>query len=124
MIDARCFGWVGASGGRPPPRPSPTSCAGEGGATHLLERDRILPLSSRSLRGEGVGGWGTDGAVRCLSWERIHLSPRFLGGEAGRGGAPRAQPDPFRRAMKFSPLREERTGRGRGRGTPRTQFSI
>ena len=72
-------------------------------------------------------GWGTPSdAARCLSQRDrtlpSPLSPRNEGGGAGGGGLRRTQPDACRSATEFSPLREERAGRGRGRGTPRTQF--
>jgi hypothetical protein len=55
---------------------------------------------------------GCRGAIEVL------LSPLQSGGERpGEGGRLRTQFDPVRIALKFSPLREERAGRGRGRGT-------
>jgi hypothetical protein len=81
---------------RPHPRPFPHKQRGEGGATHLPERDRILPLSSRSLRGEGAGGAGRGV------------------GDRGRSSMPVVAP-----ANSPRSARNERGG-GRGRGTPRT----
>ena len=70
-------GWVWArSGGapeslaakvrRPPPRPSPTNCVGEGERQNPSKRDRILPSPRRNERG-GAGG----GAPRRRSSRRI-----------------------------------------------------
>ena len=65
--------------------------------------------------------WGRGDATRPFrSGIEFSSPPGFFGGEAGRGGAPRTQPDAFRRTS--SPLRDERAGRGRGGGPLRTQF--
>src|SRR5687768_12111823 len=47
------------------------------------------------------------------------LSPLQFGGERpGEGGRPRAQCEARRNGIEFSPLPEERGGRGRGVGDP------
>src|SRR5688500_1995968 len=80
--------------GRPPPRPSPTNCVGEGGATHLPEHDRILP-SPRGTSGEGPPA----GAVRSRrrATKTLRLSRAAGEGAGGRGRRP-TQFDPSRRA--------------------------
>src|SRR5687767_13190088 len=63
----------------------------------LRKRARILPLSSRSLRGEGAGGWGTADAAGYLSKRaRILPSPRGTSGEGpGEGHLAGASSIPF-----------------------------
>ena len=79
--------------GRPPPRPSPTNSVGEGGATHLPKRDRILP-SPRGTSGEGPGeghpGWRSPDASTSLSKfsSPPALRPLRFGGERPGEGAP------------------------------------
>jgi hypothetical protein len=149
--------------GRPPPRPSPANCAGEGGATHLVgagskstsprvfwgrcEPERVrgrsrtqfdagrrvhdpsvlfFPLpEERGGRGRGRGrGWGLRRAARCRpKRDRIlPFLPRSGGEGPGERGPCRAPVRSLSSSLRLSgydsPLREERTGRGRGRGTP------
>jgi hypothetical protein len=80
--------------GRPPPRPSPANCAGEGGATHLVE------AGSKSTSPRGFWGRCEPKRVRGPPADAVRFS--FVDA-----------PDP---SATFSPLREERAGRGRGRG--------
>src|SRR5688572_19520359 len=81
--------------GRPPPRPSPANCAGEGERQKLVVAGPNSPLSARNERG-GVGGGAPRGRSSMLVGAR-HLSPE-VGGEAGRGGLSRTQLYAFRRA--------------------------
>src|SRR5687768_9510887 len=84
-----------ARDGEPPPSPTLPHKLRGGGRTaeSPSQRDRILPLSRRSLPGEGAGGWGTVDAVRDCARARSNspLSVRNERGGAG-GGAPPFQP--------------------------------
>jgi prepilin-type N-terminal cleavage/methylation domain-containing protein len=54
----------------------------------------------------------------------LPASQHATSGRGRRGKSKRRSRAPRRSAIEFSPLREERAGRGRGRGTSRTQLDV
>jgi hypothetical protein len=107
LFVARCEGprlgdGLGGVRGRPPPRPSPANCAGEGGCVQK-GAGRGGSLSPLPLAGEGAAlrprVRALAGAVRRLPpRDRILPSPRGTSGEGSGEGPPRGrQRDAFRR---------------------------
>ena len=114
---------------RPPPPPTPANSAGEGDAIHSLRSAiEFSPLrEERTGRGRGRGTPADAARSNSPSLDlrrTPNLPQQFWGrwaSNASPEGAPADAARTLRSAIEFSPLREERTGRGRGRGTPRTQ---
>ena len=93
--------WAAAWAERPPPRPSPTNCVGEGERRDGPSRaGSNSPLSRAAGRGRGRGPRRAQfdasrraarpgsGGSRLRERDRILPSPGVFGGEAGREGAP------------------------------------
>src|SRR5687768_14520933 len=81
--------------------------------TKVRKYARRLRVRAAACLGQ-AGCGGRNGRKPVVTGSNSPLSPRNEGGGAGGGG-------PVRSGIEFSPLREERAGRGRGRGPPRTQ---
>jgi len=121
--------WSRGMVGRPPPRPSPQTARGRENGNKGVVAGSNSPLSARNERG-GAGGGAPRGRSAMFVVEPPRLPapqpPPAVLGEVGEvyepgGGAGRAA-GCIRSGIEFSPLREERAGRGRG-GAPRGRSS-